>query len=51
MDKAINECLDKLQDVTCKDADNKKEEPEKVESEQADCLNDNCKEELEKDAS
>ena len=47
MDKAINECLDKLQDGTCKDADNKKEEPEKVESEQADCLNNNVKRSLE----
>jgi len=46
LDKAINECLDKLEDGTCKDAN-----PEKVESEKADCLNDNCKEELQKDAS
>jgi len=41
LDKAINECLDKLEDGTCKDSN-----PEKV-----DCLNDNCKEELEKNAS
>ena len=46
MDKAINECLDRLEDGTCKDAN-----PEKVESEKSDCLNDNCKEELKKDAS
>ncbi len=46
LDKAINECLDKLEDGTCKDAN-----PEKVESEKADCLNDNCKEELQKNAS
>lgn len=47
LDKAINECLDKLQDGTCKDADNKKVESEKVESEQADCLNNNVKRSLE----
>ena len=46
LDKAINECLDKLEDGTCKDPNLEEVEPEK-----ADCLNDNCKEELEKNAS
>jgi len=46
LDKAINECLDKLEDGTCKDPNS-----EEIESEKVDCLNDNCKEELEKNAS
>lgn len=46
LDKAINECLDKLEDGTCKDTNT-----EKIESEKVDCLDDNCKEELEKNAS
>ena len=46
MDKAMNECLDRLQDGTCKDENHKK-----VESEKVDCLNNNCKEELQNNAS
>lgn len=46
MDRAMNECLDRLQDGTCKDENHKK-----VESEKVDCLNNNCKEELQNNAS
>ena len=50
LDKAINECLDLLENktVTCDDEG----QITKVEdTEQADCLNDNCKEELKENAS
>jgi len=51
MGKAMNECLDRLQDGTCKDENHKKVESEKVESEKLDCLNNKCKEELQNNAS
>jgi len=46
MDRAMNECLDRLQDGTCKDENHKK-----VESEKVDCLNDSCKGELQNNGS
>lgn len=55
LDKAINDCLTKLEDGICADTNEKKEELEnktvttdnKI---QVDCLNDGCKEELTQDA-
>ena len=46
LDKAINECLTKLEDGTCKDAT----EEETENSQKIDCLNGDCKKELTQDA-
>ena len=53
MDKAINECLNRLEDGTCNDTNKEKEELEnKTEnSQKIDCLNDDCKKELTQNAS
>lgn len=47
LDKAINECLDRLEDGTCKDTIEEKIEN----SRKIDCLNDDCKKELTQNAS
>ena len=47
LDKAINDCLTKLEDGTCKDANEEKTE----DSQKIDCLNDGCKKELTQNAS
>lgn len=53
LDKVINDCLTKLEDGTCADTNEKKEELEnKTEnSQKIDCLNDGCKKELTQNAS
>ena len=55
MDKAITECLNKLEDGTCADTNEKKEELENKivttdKKTQVDFLNDGCKKELVQDA-
>jgi len=55
LDKAINDCLTKLEDGTCADTNEKKEELENKivttdKKTQVDFLNDGCKKELVQDA-